>query len=400
MNVRECSCIRVCKQEREPELPQLARGGAAARIAPLLALFSLLNSGIGCRPSDALAPTRRVARVEALLTTHPAWAQVASLDRDIAQFAASAPLSGTVAPPLGPLPSGFAPPPDLPTTLPQQRRERTQAYEDQYLGQLAETLRLRDQTYLTRLGRRLEQEAKLQYQKELAAKQAAIRAERLPQAAVLDRQITALRFRDVAFLTQIKVYQDQALLDAQLQHNELQTQIAALIVQDDALLAPALIAQAAQTALGTRLEDLRAAATRQIAQETQTLAAQRADRVKREQAKLVYEPDPLPSIDTTPLPPVEERETPLVLPPGAQGAAAMRAANSVVQQAAQRQRAAWTTQRDHLISLIRADTQQGVEQLARQQGWTLAPVGTPGAPDITESLKPLLRAQWQQARQE
>lgn len=354
----------------------------------------------GCKAPEVLDTTRRAVRVEALLTLHPAWQEVASLDRAIAQFTNRPPLSGNVAPPLPQMPTGFVPPPDLPATLPQQRQRRAQEYEDQYLRQLGETLRLHDETFLTRLGRKLEQGAKLQYQKELDARQASIRADRLAQAAILDRQITALRFRDVAFLTQIKVYKDQALLDAQFQHQELLSQIASLSAQDDALVAPAGIALAAQTALGARLEDLRAEAVRQVAQETQRLAALRAERVKREQTKLVYEPDPLPSLDTTPLPPPDERETPLALPTGTQSADAMRAANGVVTQAAQRQRLAWTAQRDRLIAVIRADTQQGVEQIARQRGWTLAPAGAPGAIDATDTVKPLLRAQWRQATQE
>ena len=135
-------------------------------------------------------------------------------------------------------------------------------------------------------------------------------------------------------------------------------------------------------------------------QERQALAARRADRSKQEQGKLTYEPEPLPSIDTTPLPPADSRETPLNLPPGFQAPAAMQSADVLVKQAAARQQSVWQAQRERLLAAIRADTQQAIAQIARQRGWKLVPAGTPRAQDETDTVRPLLRAQWQQARQE
>ena len=74
----------------------------------------------------------------ALLTLHPAWEQVVSLDRAISQFNTRPPLSGVAAPDLPPMPALLPPLPAVPPTAPQQRQQRTPDYEAQYLQQLGQ----------------------------------------------------------------------------------------------------------------------------------------------------------------------------------------------------------------------------------------------------------------------
>jgi hypothetical protein len=377
------------------------RGEGAARGAQLLALLVIgVSVGTGCRRPEIIDSGPHAVRVESLLTLHPAWEQIVSLDRTISQFTTPPPLSGMAAPDLPPMPTLLPPLPAVPPTAPQQRQQRTLDYETQYLQQLAQTLRLQDETYLTRLAKRLTQESEAQYQKELAGRIASIRAERVRRAEVLDRQIRLLSLRDVAFQTQLRVYTGQAYDDALLQDKQLQAQIAALSKEADDLVSQDIISGMALEALKTRLQELKAQAERQVEQERQALEARRADRVKKEQGKLTYEPEPLPSIDTMPLPPADSRETPLNVAPGVQAPAAMQSADTLVKQAVERQQSVWQAQRERLLTVIRADTQQAVAQIARQRGWKLVPVGTPRAHDETDTVRPLLRAQWQQARQE
>ena len=377
------------------------RGEGAARGAPLLALLVIgVSVGSGCKKPEIIDTGPHSVRVESLLTLHPAWEQVVSLDRAVAQFTTRPALSGAVAPDLPPMPAPLPPLPAVPPTAPQQRQQRTHDYENQYLQQLARTLLMQDETYLTRLEKRLTQESDTQYQKELAERKASIRAERVRRAEVLDRQIRLLSLRDVTFQTQLQVYKGQAYEDALLQDKQLQAQIAVLSKEADDLVSQDIISGLAQDALKTRPQELKAQATGQVEQERQALAARRADRIKQEQGKLTYEPEPLPSIDTTPLPPADSRETPLNLAPGQQAPAAMQAADALVKQAVTRQQAVWQAQRERLLAAIRADTQQAVAQIARQRGWKLVPAGSPRAHDETDAVRPLLRAQWQQARQE
>lgn len=378
------------------------RGGEVARCAPLLALVPtsfLMGLCGGCRAPSVMLTGRQTVQTDALLTLHPAWAQVEALDKISVQFAAQPRPSGIATPDLPSLPAAFTPPKDAPGVAPAQRLQRAEASSDQYLQQLAETLRLQDEAYLARRARRQAQEVQATYAKELAAREAAIWAERLKQASDLERQITRLQFRDVAFQTQL-IYKGQARLDAQLQHDALLAQIKALTQQADALMLPSSITDVAVADVKPRLEELRRLAEQDQAKERANRATQRAAQIQQEKGKLAFDADPLPPINETPLPAPDSRETPLVLPPGAAAGATFQTANGGVGAKLALQKAAWQAQRERLVTIIRADTQQAFTQIAKQKGWNLAPPGTSGAQDETEAVKPLLRAQWMQGRAE
>ena len=379
------------------------RGGEVATCALLLALMSLtafMSVCSGCRPPSIISSGRQSVRTDALLPLHPAWAQIESLGRIRAQFAAQSLPNGVVAPDLSSLPVAFPPPKDLPNSTPEQRLQHAEASSDQYLKQLADTLRLQDEAYVARLSRRQAQSIQATYAKELSAREAAIRAERMGKALQLDNQITRLKFRDVAFQTQIRVYKGQALRDAQLQHDALLSQIKTLTGQATTLLVPSGISNAALAAVKPRLEELRRQADQERERELAARASRRATQLEQEKSKLTFNADPLPPINETPLPAPDSRETPLVLPPGTQVGAAFQSADNALRAKRVQQEAAWSRQRARILAAIAADTEKAVEQIARQKGWNLVSPGTRGAQDETDTIKPLLRQQWMQGRTE
>lgn len=343
---------------------------------------------------------RQSVRMDALLPLHPAWAQIESLDKIRGQFATQPLPGGVVAPDLASLPSAFTPPKEAVAATPQQRLQRAEASSDQYLKQLAEILRLQDEAYVARLARRQAQAVQATYAKELSAREATIRKERLRQASELDRQITRLQFRDVAFQTQLRVYKGQAKADAQLQHDALAAQINSLAKQADALLVASDITSVALADLKPRLQELNQLADQEREQERATRAARRDAQLQQEKTKLAFDADPLPPVNATPLPAPDSRETPLVLPPGSQAGAVFQAANAAVGSKRVQQEAAWKAQRDRLLEVISADTAQAVAQIAKQRGWNLVSQGSRGAKDETEAVVPLLRQQWTQGRTE
>lgn len=382
------------------------QGEGTAHKALLLALLILLitSGGLiqGCKQPVLGSAAHQSVRVETLLSLHPAWAQVVTLDRTINQFAHRIPVQEVIASPLPPMPPNLSAPPPLPPTIVQDRQQRTRDYETQYLQQLAETLRLQDEIYLTRLARRLEKEAESQYQKDLAERTAAIRAGRLREAKDLDRQITILQFKDVAFQSQLRAYSsnEQAYSDADLQHKRIEVLIKELSTKADILVSAAIISDLAKTALATRRQELQLQAEKQVEQERQDLAAKRAEHIKQEQGKLTSDPDLIPSIETTPMPQAEEKETPLAPLSSALSEGGMREAENVVKSALTEQQKSWQAQRERLIATIRADTQQAINQIAQERKWLLVPPGTPHSQDVTDIVKPLLQTQWKQAGRE
>ena len=374
-------------------------GEEAAQRALLLALLiSCIMCWSGCRHNDLSPIGRHSVRVDALLSLHPAWAQVTSLDHAIAEFQAHTPQSGQIAPDLPPMPSRFTPPQTVPSNLAQERQRAARENAARYVQQLADSLRLRDEGVLQREEEREAKETLAQYRRELAARETGIRAERTRQARELDRQITKLRFQDVAFQTQIAVYKDQALADATLQHNKLLAEINTLSEQRAALVDAATIQSLAVAAMQPRRLELDAASARRLKEKGEAFAKQRADRVQAEQSRLVNQIEDLPPIEQTPLPPDDGREAPLALPPAGESQAAMNAAEAQMRGSRTQQQAAWTAQRNRLIAAIRSDTQNAVAQIAQQRGWKLVLPGTPLAQDDTSAVAPLLRAQWQQGK--
>jgi len=375
----------------------IAQGGAAARGALLLALLSIGVAAGGCRRASAPSAPRVFVRLEALLPLHPTWAQVTSLQR-MAQTGQSAQAQAAgLRLATSPLPPTFPAPIAIPANLAQERRQRIAEDARRRIAGLTQELRRRNEERV----RREERAA----QRQLAARLAAAKAEReaaLPARLEAIRreaaqQIEPLRYKEVVFLSQTREFTSQPLLDAQTQLNAVRAEIARLTDERDARLADA------QAEVQRQLDADRAKWTAEL---EQNLARRRAElealaarQIAREEASLAAETEPIPDLGTAlppPPGPAEQPQPPTALPTDA----AFARARAQVGAASSQQQAALEAQRQRLLAAIRKDTEQAVIQVARQQGWTLAPEGAAGASDMTATVAEALRAQWQQSGKE
>jgi len=385
------------------------RGGEEITpIALLLALVGLFSLGVtGCK-APAPAPRARVrVDYDALLVNHPLWTQVLELDRISGQLVHSNVQATVVGTPLSDLPHPLESPPPVPATVAEIRQNRVRDYEATYLGQLAETLRIKDERYLLLRTRQLQKEAEAEYQKELATEMAGIRVDRLHKAQDLDRTITRLRFRDVPLQVQQKVGRGQSAQDAQIQHDILTRQIESLTRESEDLISPAIISDLAKQALRGRQETLLSAATAEVQKETSQLSTDRANRVTQERGKITDRIEPVSSIDRIALPEIGREQAPLVLSPLQLEAGAMRAALASSQQRVAQQSAVWKAQRDRMVAAIRADIEQASLKIAGERGWILYDGSAresqnttlnAALPDETETIRGLLIQHWQPSR--
>lgn len=375
-------------------------GEEVTRIALLLALMSLFCGGMtGCtRPSPPLMVQKRI-RIGTMLPLHPLWAQVVALDRTIASLRVPRRSSGALGSPLSPLPPTLAVAPAVPATVVEARRRRAKDFETDYLRQLAETLRMKDEAYLARLAKRTDKDAEAAYRRELAERMTAIRAGRIRQAEVLDREISRLRFRDVPLQLQLNVDKGQGAQDALIQHDLLLAQIDQLSHEAEALVSPTIIADLAKSALKGRLQGLLEAGKEQVSQESERLARERANHIEREEGKLRYGVEPVTSISRIALPNPGPEQAPLALSPVQIEGAALQTASGHVGASVAAQARIWQEERERLVEVIRADTEQAVQEIATRQGWTIVTdTGhkASGIPDVTERVKSLLRSRWRQ----
>ena len=85
------------------------------------------------------------------------------------------------------------------------------------------------------------------------------------------------------------------------------------------------------------------------------------------------------------------------VPPPPDLRAAQQTAQAQITAALARQKTAGSRQREQILALIRADTEQALQQIAARENWKLVPAGTPGATDATNDAAKALREQWQNA---
>ena len=364
--------------------------------------MSLFVAGMsGCKPAASPVVQHKRVQLDALLPFHPLWAQVVGLDRTTTNLLQRGAVSGTVGSALSPLPPTLEIPPAVPATVAEARGSRSRGYENEYLRQLAETLKMQDDIYLARLERLQDKDAEARYLKELADRVASIRVERLRQAEVLDRQITRLRFRDVPLQVQLKVYTDQAAKDAQTQHDLLTAQIDKLTRDAETLVSASIISDLAVNDLKGRREALLLDARKQLDERSRQLAHEREAHLQKEAGRLTYISEPVPSISRIELPDPGPEQAPLALSPLQMEQSAMVAADVTVESSRVQQTAIWRMERDALVQAIRGDTEQAIRQIATKQGWDVEFGNVHDArvlPDVTEEMKVLLRSQWQQPR--
>ncbi len=361
----------------------------------LLALFTLTCAfATGCHKQQPARPEKHFVRFEALLTLHPAWAQVVSLDRDVAALAAPQPTPAGITLNLPPLPHNFTPPESLPINLVQQRERRLQEDAERYVTHYRNLLQARNRQIYARYEQAQRVATNNEYRRELAAEEARIRQEQTAKAQSMQQQIDALGFREVALETQVKAYTGQPHEDALQQQHRVTADIAALSQRRTELLAS--IEPTALAAMVERRKQLDAALQQNLAQRRQQLDQELASQVAREQARLQQAPPPIAAIGSVPTPPITPLQTPLPLPTRTETQVAMQQAQGQEQIVLASERATWQSQKEKLIAVIRADTAQAVIQIARKNGWQIVPAATPGATDVTQEVSAALRAQWGQ----
>lgn len=347
---------------------------------------------VGCSPGPLVLLPKRYVRMESLLPLHPAWAQVVSLDR-IARQIRSAPPPAFPFTPLPPAPQTFAPPPAEPPGLAAQRQERIRADALRYERQLERALTDSDRLLFNRQERTERKQVQQQLAQERAKRLAGLQTEALHQTRDIARQITRLQFRIVALKSQLNVYTDQPLQDAQIQYRQALAQVAALRQQRRDVLAG--VAPEVERQVSALQPQLEAASQQRLQQFQAAQAASRAQKIARERQNLETAVTPLPATLTTPPPlPSDTRETPLALPTSADAAQSLQAGAAQVQGALARQATQWALERGRLLNTIRSDTAQAVQQIARRQGWQLVAPQTRGASDATAAVIPALAAQW------
>ena len=85
------------------------------------------------------------------------------------------------------------------------------------------------------------------------------------------------------------------------------------------------------------------------------------------------------------------------VPPPPDLQAAQQTAQAQITTALAQQKTAGGRQREQILAVIRADTEQAVQQIAARENWKLVPPGTPGATDATSDAAKSLREQWKNA---
>lgn len=378
------------------------RGGAAARRACRPASFlTVLILLAGChRQPPAVVP--HYVRMEALLSLHPMWASVVALDQAAQQRdkTPSATLKWTATS----VPADFTPPTFTPT-----RSVEAQPVEDYVRRNLLEAASLareRNRRTLAREGRIERRKVERAYAQERARREAALREERGRAAAALDAKIQALQFREAALQVQIRAYSTIgtgngiSADDARRQRALVQTSIADLQSQQKNLLGDVREEVVAgmkpfrdklDMESAARLAQ-RAAALEAEAQKLEQAAIRRSaqDMIKLDMASeaipLIGRSSSAPA--TVPPMPVAQLAAPDVT--GAQARANAGAGNRLTQHLRDQ-----LAQRARLLQDVQADTQRAVEQIARQNGWTLVAEGTSNATDVTAAVASALRAQWQ-----
>src|SRR5579871_2746437 len=202
-----------------------ARGEVEARKALLLALLCTLSSVLyGCR--SAARPTARyTVRLNALLPLHPAWSQVAILERAEAAVPTNATSLSPLPPPLAADTRPFNPPTTTPANLTAEREKLIQADAQRYIDRLIGTLQARADSLIQAKKKAEDRLAATEYKEALAAKAKELQKQNTAQAQAIQREITPLEYRMIALDSQYEAFTEQLRRDANLQRKELQGQI-------------------------------------------------------------------------------------------------------------------------------------------------------------------------------
>jgi hypothetical protein len=339
-----------------------------------------------------VAANLRSVRIEALLPLHPAWQQMLLLRQEAEQFSSSQPRPDGIVLALHGLPSNFSVPQKVPASLVAERRRRLEDEAARYVASYSAQLTARNDARYRQEADAARATLEAVYQREFAALRKTLQDKADSRASILLAEKVRIQFRLVALGSQVAAYKDQAQLDAVLQRDRLRTGVAAIDRERLAVLA-AVELNAIEQMAGKRA-GLESDLARKLVLRRSELDQDVKDLTARELARLSELPDPIPAIGTT-LPPARYlHETALPLPTPQETLQALQSAQDVVDTRVRGKEAAWQAQQARLIGLIRADTQQAVEEIAMERGWKLTPEGTHGAVDATQVAASAIKAQW------
>ena len=356
-------------------------------LVPYLLLLCLLA---GCRRPAVLPPAPRYVRWEALLPLHPAWTQTQSLERIAGSLA---PVNEAIKGGSSALPSPFPFVQTTPKNLAEERRRRIKDDADKYLEQLALFLIADNAQRLDRETRARKRQADAQYRRELEGREAQLKAEAAKRTSALNAKINRLGYTAIDYESQVRVYTNAMKIVAQANLRAVNQQIDALTTERDAI--PTDFRPAALTQLQARREELTHAVDTFQKRRAAELAAELQDQLANRSSQLEAAAGAITTLGQSL--PATPKPAAVPVPPPPDFGAARSAAQAQITAALARQKTATAAQRDRLIAVIQADTDQAVQQIAIREGWRLVPAGTKFASDATDDAAKALRAQWKKS---
>ena len=361
-------------------------GGAGSRKALCLALICFAGLQAGCRRPAALPPAPRYVRIETLLPLHPAWAQTQALERIAAGMTAP---PGEITGASAPLPAPFPFAQATRKNLADERQKRIRDDAEQALNTLAASLFAGNAQRLARETLARQRQTDAQYRRELAAKVAELAAAAAKKRAELNSQITRLGYIAVAYESQGRIFIGASQQNAKDNLKRTNQQIDSLTAQRDAI--PSDFRSQAMAQLRTRraelnraVADFRQQRARELAAELQDQLAARSNQRESASSAIKTFGANLPAASR----PAE------VSIPAPDFHAAHLAGRAQIRAALTRQQRATNLQREQILSVIRADTEQAVQQIAARENWKLVAAETRGATDATDDAAKALREQW------
>ncbi len=358
-------------------------------------LSLIIWGGAGCSQTPLPVAPHRYVRLDALLALHPSWAQVQSLDKELARLKTAPQQAGALvyephaAEPL------FTPRISAPANLAKERAAQIELDARRYLESFRRSIASVNQSVLAGERRREQRRADAAVATRLAEEAKRLQAVNDVKLFAIRHRIQSLILQDVVVKSQVQDLAQARAADitplrtAQAEHAAILKEVSGLRAEDAAIRSQN-VALETQRKRDTFYREEMARGRERIAKREEELKVEMRDKVagamKRNRDTAI--PPPV----TPTLPPIDPRTTPLPLP--TETAALFVANQTVVQPALARQAILWEAQRTAIIDEIRADTKKAVEQSASGRGWKLEPGPMPGAFDGTKEAAEDLRAQW------
>lgn len=372
-------------------------GEERAQRAALLALITICCAPAlcaGCRHDPTLAVPRHSVRISALLTLHPAWAQVQRLTGALDEVAPP-----SVEPRFTPvqLSAPFTPPAGLPPSRVADHEKIVHEDAARYIAQLESSLATRNRELTEAKKHAADQLARTQYNTALEKQTGALRDAAVVQARVLQQQLNQLNYRLEALASQSRVYASSGfnarrlIDDVRLQQGELDRRVQLKNTEVTGVLKADFKGLAENSLKGLK-QSLDVEAANEVSQFQLQQSHTDGQEIAEARARVDAQPTPIPALMD---------HSGEISNPGA--AALIQAVgvpdNSVFTRGdAERLRAARVrtlglrSEIDRLTTIITADTRKAVEEIARKEQWIVAPEGA--AADWTSRVAEELRAHW------